>query len=115
MSILHIKIEMINRNNNFVEYKIISPDFNNEFKDENFGIIVINLLENTYIHKENELWIKNKIYPLSLFELEADEREEIIKEKYSAYGSGIWAMKIFNYIKECLAKNEFLKEKTIVC
>ena len=100
MSILHIKLEMVNKNKNTIEYKIISPDFNENFLDENLGIIVIDLIENKFYLKENRLWEKNKIYPIELFDMEKDERERLIKEKYSSYGSGMWAMKIYNYIKE---------------
>lgn len=97
-----------------MEYKILSPDFNDQMQWEDFGILELNINDGSFIHRNNELWLKNKIYPINLFALIENEREKIIKEKYVGYGSLMWAMSIHNFTKECFLRKVFPDEKRLI-
>ena len=86
MSYRHIKLKRVKADNNLMEYEILSPDFNDQMQWEDFGILELNINDGSFIHRNNELWLKNKIYPINLFALIESEREKIIKEKYVGYG-----------------------------
>jgi hypothetical protein len=97
-----------------VEYSISCPDFNKNFELEKFGVIEINLLTGEYVHKDNCLWEKNKIYPIKLMEIPLEQRKELSQTKYKDYSSGRWAIHIFNFIKNCLKTKEFPDEKELI-
>jgi hypothetical protein len=107
-------MELINNNDDFAEYKILCPDFNPEFKFENFGYIKINKKGKTFIHEDSYLWNKNKIYPINLFALSREERKKMIEKNYIDYGSGMWAISVFNFIKKCILENNFPEKKELI-
>jgi len=107
MSYRHIKLKLINNDAHFAVYKILCADFNTNLTLENLGSIKLNKKEHTFTHEDNSLWLKNKIYPIALFDLCKNDREQIIKEKYSDYGSGMWAISVLNFTKKCFSENHF--------
>ena len=114
MSIVHIKIEKIKEDSIFVEYKILCSDFNSFSQTEDFGIIKINKHKKTFLHKNNDLWVKNKIYPIKLFELPPQKRKVEVDLHYKNYANGMWAITLFQFINRCIQKKSYPKEKLLI-
>jgi hypothetical protein len=114
MSYSHIQLIKIFADTNIVTYEISSPDFSKDHKWEKLGTIEINFLSKTYMHKNNALWEKYKIYPIEIQELNREKRIEIIEQKYQGYGSGRWSMNIFNFIQNCLMTKDCPEKKVLV-
>lgn len=108
MSYRHIKLEKITSDNpDTILYEITSPDFNDKFIWESFGIIEINKLKKEFTHHSSDNWNKNKIYPLDLFMLPKDIRDKAIQEKYSDYAGASWSKAIVDYIDDCFSSREW--------
>jgi len=114
MSIVHIKVEKIKESDVFVEYRILCSDFNQLSRMEDFGVIRINKDEKEFIHTDDALWIKNRIYPIKLFRLPLDERKRLVERDYGDYGSGLWAIRLLKFVDECVDKNSFPEEKLLI-
>lgn len=114
MSLLHITLEKTVENDQFVKYNILCPDFNDSLEMEYLGFIEIDKKIKTFSHKDNELWLKNKIYPINLFKLSVDERKKIIEKNYKGYGGGMWGFQIFDFIKTCIKNNEYPNKKSLI-
>lgn len=113
MSYRHINLEKIKSNDNCIRYRMYCPDFNDSSQLEDFGVIEIDKEKRTFIHKNNELWVKNKIYPIELFKLSPQEREKEIISNFNEYGSASWPMSVFNFIEKCLNTNCFPEKKDL--
>lgn len=109
----YFELEIIEENNEKICYKILMPYFNCRTKKEGFGYIEIDKIHKIYHHKHDELWIKNKIYPIKLFELSGEERKKIISEKYQDFGRQAWAVCIFNFVQNCFLENCYPKKKDL--
>jgi hypothetical protein len=114
MSICHIKIKKCTENKQIVAYEIYSFDFNPKHEWEIFGNIEINKITGSYIHKDNDLWEKNKIFPIDAFETPLDQRKELKETKYKGYSSALWANNIFSFIKKSLETKIFPDEKDLI-
>lgn len=114
MSYCHIKVKKIKQDLNKIEYKIISPDFNDKFEWEEFGILEIDLEKKIYIHKDNFLWEKNKIYPINFFDLTVNQRRDLAEKEYKTHSGGKWAMTLFEFVKEVIATGIFPVERDFV-
>jgi len=114
MSICHISLRKIRDDERTVAYEIYSFDFNPKHEWENFGVIEIDKVNSKYIHKNNYLWEKNKIFPIDAFEIPLDQRKELAQTKYKGYSSARWTSHVFNFIKKCLETREFPEERNLV-
>jgi hypothetical protein len=100
MSYRHIILKKISSSDaGGIFYEITSPDFNDEHHWEHLGIIEIDDDKKEYIHKPSEIWLKNKIYPIEIFNLPPAEREFVVRKKYSDCASGAWPLAIYAFIK----------------
>lgn len=98
MSYCHIRLKKILSDKNVVKYQILSPDFNEDFEWEYFGILELDTDRRSYRHYDNELWIRNMIYPIDLGEVPVDKRKELTKGRYKDYSSFSWTQKVFDFI-----------------
>jgi len=114
MSYRHVKVKKLKETLENIEYKIFSPDFSSNEGWTYLGIINIDVKNNDFSHSDYDLWEKNKIYPLYIFKLEPEERTTIINNQYLDFGNGLFALSVFNFIKECLSKKIFPDEKDII-
>jgi len=114
MSHLHIHLTKLLQDEKIVQYKITTPDFSDQNEGVYFGIIEINLKSGTFIHKENALWEKNKIYPIYLLGLPPEELKLLSKTKFKEYFSGMYARDVYNFIKKSIETNNFPDEKLII-
>jgi|WetSurMetagenome_2_1015567.scaffolds.fasta_scaffold968191_1 hypothetical protein len=114
MSFCHIKLKKTDETDEYVRYRIYSFDFNKEHKWEQFGIIQIEKKAGTYKHLDSQLWEKNKIYPIELFETPVEKRRELAYGKYKESASGQWAMNVFNFIIQSLETRAFPDEKDLI-
>jgi hypothetical protein len=114
MSFSHIKLKKTDENEEYVRYRIYSFDFNKEHKWEQFGIIQIEKKSSSFKHLDNQLWEKNKIYPIDLFEIPVEKRREIVQTKYTKYASGRWAMNVYDFIKKSLETRVFPEERDLI-
>ena len=55
-----------------------------------------------------------KIYPIEIFKLSLHEREKLVKKEYPDYGSGIWAIRLLEFIDQCIEKNDYPVSKLLV-
>lgn len=114
MSRSHIKLKKLSQDENTVKYEISSFDFNSKFEWENFGIVEIDLKSGSYIHKENYLWEKNKIYPIDFYELPIEERKLLIAAKFKEYHCGQYSLDVLNFIKQSIETNNYSDEKLLI-
>ena len=114
MSYCHIKLNKTFNNDNTVRYSIYSMDFNNKHLWEEFGIIEIDKKTGKFVHTSKDNWEKNKIYPIELLDLPKEKRELDVKTRYQDYGSGSWALKIFNYIRKCVESGDYPENVDLV-
>jgi hypothetical protein len=97
-----------------VRYSISSFDFNAKHQWENLGMIEIDKSSGTYLHKNDTLWEKSRIYPIKLFELKPDEIKVLAYGKYKSYGSGRWAQNVYNFIKTCIESRDYPDENDLI-
>jgi TRAP-type uncharacterized transport system substrate-binding protein len=114
MSICHIKLKKISESELNVSYEIYSFDFNPKHEWEKFGVIDIDKINTTFVHKNNDLWEKNKIFPINAMEVPLNQRKELKETRYKGYSSARWASHVYNFIKKCLETREFPEERNIV-
>jgi hypothetical protein len=114
MSFMHIKLEKTQERNGFISYKILCPDFSGDFTVENLGTISINIQTKTYAHIPSDVWIKNKIYPIKLFDTYPDHDREILKREYPDYFSAAWSIHLNQRIKKIITENTFPDSAEIV-
>jgi hypothetical protein len=114
MSFSHIKLKKVAENEENVRYAVFSFDFNKEHKWEQFGVIQIEKVSGMFKHLDNQLWEKNKIYPIDLFEVPLEKRRELAYGKYKEYASGRWSMNVFNFIKKSIETRVFPEEKDLI-
>lgn len=114
MTICHVKLKKFSENEKIVAYEIFSFDFNQKHEWENFGKIEIYKFSGTYIHKDNGLWEKNKIFPIDAFETPLEQRKELKDTKYKGYSSARWANQVYIFIKKCLETQIFPEEKELL-
>jgi len=114
MSICHLKLIKLNESVNIVTYEIESFDFNPDHKWEKFGLIEINKINATYIHKNDELWEKYKIFPITALEVPLEKRKELKDTKFKGYSSARWTIHVFNFIMKCLETGEYPEKKELI-
>jgi hypothetical protein len=114
MSYRHIRLKKTIDKKNKVEYQILCPDFNNQLDYEGMGTLVIDKKSKTFSHENDKLWVKNKIYPIDLFRLEPIARMQEVSKKYSEYGSGAWAMSVYEFLNNCFETNEFPETQDLI-
>jgi hypothetical protein len=107
MSRSHTCLTKLFQDDNIVQYEISSPDFSDQNEGIYFGIIEINLKSGTYIHKDNFLWEKNKIFPITFFETPLEERKLLAATKFKGYYSGQYALDVFNFIKTAIETHHY--------
>jgi len=111
MSYRHITLTKVaSSKSEIIRYEITSPDFNDEFQQEHFGIIEIDTREKEFTHYPSVNWIKNRIYPIDLFKLSPKKRAILSQGKYSGYASGAWPLAIFEFIKKGFQSGEWKDE-----
>jgi hypothetical protein len=114
MSRSHIKLTKLSQDENIVKYEIFSFDFNSKFEWEKFGTIEINIKSGSYIHKDNYLWEKHKIFPITFFETPIEERKQLSETKFKEYYNGQYALDVLNFIKSSIETNTYPDEKSLI-
>jgi len=114
MSSRHITIKKISENDEVISYKILCPDFNDKFKEEDLGIVEIDKGKKDFVHVKDEIWMRNKLYPIKIFALDPQERAIEIKTKYSDFAGGAWGKSIFDFLQTCIRENTYPDNKMLV-
>jgi hypothetical protein len=114
MSHSHIKLTKLFQDDKTVKYEISSFDFSDKFEWEKFGIIEIDKNSGSYIHKDNYLWEKYKIYPITFFESPIEERKLLAETKFKGYFSGLFAFEVLNFVKKSIETKDYPEEKLLI-
>ena len=100
MSYRHVTLIKESADLNVLRYKVMSPDFAENNQVECLATLKVDLKNKSFELQDSELWFKYKLYPLDLFLLNPTDRANVVKEKYSDFGSGAWVKSIFDCATE---------------
>jgi len=71
-----------------INYRIETPDFNDEGKLEEIGLIKIDRINKTYEFTPTNIWINYRFIPPWFFDLADEEQKQLLETKFKGYEAG---------------------------
>lgn len=107
MSAVHIRLERCSDNQDSVEYKVQSPDFDERRDWSEIGRLKLNPAAGDYTFEPSLPIRARRFVPPELYKLPEPERERLLASDYKEYGWGYWAMAIHHYAMSLLQEGVF--------
>ena len=63
MTFCHLQLRKVSENGNLITYEVISPDFNDRFKNEKMADMILDIKEKTYDFIPGKKWKDEKTVP----------------------------------------------------
>ncbi|WP_145956242.1 hypothetical protein [Nitrosomonas ureae] len=90
-----------------MNYRIVTPDFNDEGTLEEIGQIKIDRILHTYEFTPTNIWINYHFIPPWVFGRSIDEQQQLLDTKFKGYEAGGWTASIHRRVIEMIENNRF--------
>ncbi len=107
MSRVHLLFINLGDTGTSINYRIETPDFNDEGKLEEIGLIKIDRINKTYEFTPTNIWINYRFIPPWFFGLANEEQKQLLETKFKGYEAGGWTASIHRRVIEMIENNKF--------
>ena len=107
MSRVHLSFINIERTDNVVHYRVMTPDFNDAGTLEEIGRIVIDRVGQKYDFTPSNIWTNYRFIPPWFYGLGADEQQQLLATKFRGYEAGGWTASIHRRVCEMIKDDRY--------
>jgi hypothetical protein len=107
MSLVHLKAELIKKEDLSADYSIKSCDFCEKMTWQEIGILKIDRVLKSYDFFLVKPFDNLPFIPPSFYSLEKEEQEVILKSEYQNHSYGAWSMTIDHWANKILKLETF--------
>lgn len=107
MSRVHLSFKNLGGTSSTINYRIETPDFNDEGTLEEIGQIKIDLINKAYEFTPTNIWVNYHFIPPWVFGCAVEEQKQLLETKFKGYEAGGWTASIHRRVIEMIENDRF--------